>query len=329
MASPHLYDQIARNKRNSYFLILGVIALFGLTGYLIGRFAYGDPMPITTSALLGSSVYALFSLLVGDKVVLFLMGARPADPGQHQQLVNVVDEMAIAAGLKPPKVYVIPSAASNAFATGRSPATASLAITSGLMERLNREELQAVIGHEMGHVKNLDTRFAVLMAVLVGAVAILCDTFLRRMHLGGRRTGRGGGGQAQIAIYLFIFVLAMLAPLVAKMIQLAMSRRRELLADNTAVELTRNPNALANALEKIATDPDELQLANRGTQHLFIVNPLNAVSDLKKGATLSSEKSGWFDTHPPIGLRIRLLREMASQGNRGVHRNGSQVSMSS
>ncbi|MBI2500286.1 MAG: M48 family metallopeptidase [Deltaproteobacteria bacterium] len=313
MAAPHLYDQISRNKRNTYFLILGVIALFVFVGYLIGRFFYGDPFFGVVPALLGSSVYSLFSLFVGDKVVLFMMGAKPAEPGANQQLMNVVEEMAIAAGLKPPKVFVIHSPASNAFATGRSPDKASIAITTGLMERLNREELQAVIGHEMGHVKNFDTRFAILMAVLVGAVAMICDMVMRQMRFGGRRRGQGGG-QLQIVMILLAVVLAILAPLVAKMIQFAMSRHRELLADNTAVELTRNPNALANALEKIATDPDELQLANRGTQHLFIVNPLRAASDVKKGIDPKlSEKSGWFDTHPPIGLRIRLLREMASR----------------
>lgn len=313
MAAPHLYDQISRNKRNTYFLILGVIALFVFVGYLIGRFFYGDPFFGVVPALLGSLVYSLFSLFVGDKVVLFMMGAKPAEPGANQQLMNVVEEMAIAAGLKPPKVFVIHSPASNAFATGRSPDKASIAITTGLMERLNREELQAVIGHEMGHVKNFDTRFAILMAVLVGAVAMICDMVMRQMRFGGRRRGQGGG-QLQIVMILLAVVLAILAPLVAKMIQFAMSRHRELLADNTAVELTRNPNALANALEKIATDPDELQLANRGTQHLFIVNPLRAASDVKKGIDPKlSEKSGWFDTHPPIGLRIRLLREMASR----------------
>ncbi|MBI2067705.1 MAG: M48 family metallopeptidase, partial [Deltaproteobacteria bacterium] len=275
MAAPHLYDQISRNKRNTYFLILGVIALFVFVGYLIGRFFYGDPFFGVVPALLGSLVYSLFSLFVGDKVVLFMMGAKPAEPGANQQLMNVVEEMAIAAGLKPPKVFVIHSPASNAFATGRSPDKASIAITTGLMERLNREELQAVIGHEMGHIKNFDTRFAILMAVLVGAVAMICDMVMRQMRFGGRRRGQGGG-QLQIVMILLAVVLAILAPLVAKMIQFAMSRHRELLADNTAVELTRNPNALANALEKIATDPDELQLANRGTQHLFIVNPLRA-----------------------------------------------------
>lgn len=314
MAKDHLFDQISRNKRNSWLLILGIIALFVVVGYLIGRFAYGDPIPITASALFGSSFYALFGLFLGDKVVLSMSGARPVDPGQHQQLINVVDEMAIASGLKAPKIYVIPSPASNAFATGRSPEKASIAVTTGLLEQLNREELQGVIGHEMGHVKNFDTRFAVLMAVLVGAVAMLCDTFLRRMRFGRMRGGGRGSGQAQIVMLVVIVALAVLAPVIAKIIQFAMSRRREFLADNAAVQFTRNPMGLASALEKISSDPDEMRLANRGTQHLYIINPLRAASDAKKGIDpKTNEKSGWFDTHPPVGLRIRLLKEMAGR----------------
>ncbi len=194
MAATHLYDQISRNRRNSWFLLFGIVLLFVLTGWLIGKFFYGDPMRGATFALFGSGAYALFGLFLGDKVVLTMSGARPADPGQDQQLINVVEEMAIASGMPPPRVYVIPSAASNAFATGRSPKHAVVAVTRGLMERVNREELQAVVAHEMGHVKNLDTRFGVLMAVLVGAVAMLCDTAIRRMRFGGRRGGHRSYG---------------------------------------------------------------------------------------------------------------------------------------
>lgn len=298
----HLYDQIRRNKRNSILLIIAVILLLTLVGYGFG-FYYGDPVMGLAMATGFALLYTGISYLGGDGIVRMSLGARAISREDHPQLFNVVEEMSIASGLPVPKVYLIESAASNAFATGRSPRKASIAVTTGLLENVNREELQAVVGHEMGHIRNFDTRFAILMAVMVGAIALLCDAFWRGMRH-SRRSSSKGGGQAQLVFLVVALVLAILAPIAAKVIQLAMSRRRELLADNTAAELTRNPEALAKALEKIAADPDPLDIANRGTQHLFIINPLRA-------AKATSEKTGWFDTHPPIPLRVRLLREMA------------------
>ena len=314
MATAHLYEQISRNKRNSVILIITVFLLLTMVGYCFGSI-YGDPVVWLVLAAGFALFYTVISYAVGDGIVLMSMRAKPIAKPDNPQLFNVVEEMSIASGLPMPKVYLIQSAASNAFATGRSPEKASIAVTSGLLENVNREELQAIIGHEMAHIKNFDTRFAILMAVMVGAIALLCDAFWRGMRYSrGSSRGSSSKGGGQLALLIAALVLAILAPIAAKMIQLAMSRRRELLADNTSVELTRNPNALANALEKIAKDPDELDLANRGTQHLFIVNPLRAAKDIKRekaGKPVNSEKSGWFDTHPPIALRVRLLREMA------------------
>lgn len=312
MAAPHLYEQIRRNKRNSVLLIIAIIIVFVSLGILIGYY-YGDPFIGLGLAAGFALFYTASSFFAGDGIVMASMGAKPIGKASHAQLFNIVEEMSIASGLPMPEIYLIKSPASNAFAAGRSPEKAKIAVTTGLLEQVNREELQGIIGHEMAHIKNYDTRFAIMMAVMVGAIALLCDAFWRISLRSRRSTSSRGSGQAQVIIWVAAIVLAVLAPLAAKLIQFAMSRRRELLADNTAVELTRNPEALARALEKIAGDPDELDLANRGTQHLFVVNPLRAAKDNKrrqKGKPVKA-KAGWFDTHPPIALRIRLLREMA------------------
>ncbi len=307
----HLYDQIRRNKRNSILLMIAITLLLTVVGFVFGA-AYADPSIGLILALLFSLVYALIAYFGGDGIIQMSLGAEEIAKKDNPQLFNVIEEMSIAAGLPMPKVYLIESAASNAFATGRSPDKAAVAVTTGLLENVNREELQAVVGHEMGHIKNYDTRFAILMAVMVGAIALLCDAFWRGMRH-SRRSSSKGGGQAQLVFFVIAIVLAILAPIAAKLIQMGMSRRRELLADNTAAELTRNPGALANALEKIAADPDPLDIANRGTQHLFIINPLKAAKDVKRlqAGKAVSEKAGWLDTHPPLALRVRLLREMA------------------
>lgn len=309
----HLYEQIARNKRNSVLLAFGLFSLFALVGYVFGA-VYEQPIIGMEIAVLFALIHFMISYGFGDKIVLLSMGAKQIAKEDNPQLFNVVEEMCIAGGLPMPKVYLIQSDASNAFATGLSPEKASIAVTTGILEQLKRDELQAVIGHEIGHVKNYDTRFAVLMAVMVGAIALLCDAFWRILrHSGGsRRSNSKGGDQAQAVFMVIAVILAIVAPIVATIIQLSVSRRRELLADNTSAELTRNPGALASALEKIAADPDPLSLANRGSQHLFIVNPLK-MEKQRDHLSARSEKAGLFDTHPPIALRVRLLREMANQ----------------
>jgi heat shock protein HtpX len=311
----HLYDQIARNKRNSVLLMISAFLLLTVLGFVFGA-AYGDPTTGIVLAVGGAAVYLAISYSAGSRLVMMSMGGKEIQKSDSPELFNVVEEMAIAAGLPMPRVFLINTAASNAFAAGMSPDKAMIAATTGLLEQLNREELQAVIGHEMGHIKNFDSRFSILMAVMVGAIALLCDMFWRMLR-SSRRSSSKNAGQAQIIIAVCAIVLAILAPFVARIIQFSVSRKRELLADETGAELTRNPGALANALLKIAGDPDELTLANRGTQHLFFINPLKAAKEIKAqlaGKPLKpedAEKSGWFDTHPATALRVRLLREMA------------------
>jgi heat shock protein HtpX len=307
----HLYDQIARNKRNSVLLMISAFLLLTVLGFVFGTL-YEAPVSGVLVAVGFAAIYLAISYFAGSRIVMMTMGGHEIQKKDNPVLFNVVEEMSIAAGLPMPRVFLINSHASNAFAAGTSPDKAMVAATTGLLEQLNREELQAVIGHEMGHIKNFDTRFNILMAVMVGVIALMCDMFWRSMRH-SRRSSSKNGGQAQLIFLAVAVVLAILAPIAAKLIQFSVSRRRELLADNTGAELTRNPGALASALLKIAGDPDELDIANRGTQHLFIINPLKAAKDVKSQAAgkAVSEKAGWFDTHPPIALRVRLLREMA------------------
>jgi heat shock protein HtpX len=204
-------------------------------------------------------------------------------------------------------MWVIEDTAPNAFATGRDPQHASVAVTTGLLEKLDREELQGVIGHEMSHIGNLDIRFTLLVGVMVGAIALLADWFLRITYWGGGRrsdSDRGGGGGAMALIFVLALVLAIVAPLIGRLVQAAVSRTRESLADATAVELTRNPVGLARALRRISDDPEVLEVANRATQHLYIVNPIKSFEE--------RAKSLW-DTHPPIGERIRALENIAGR----------------
>ncbi|MBA2373546.1 MAG: M48 family metallopeptidase, partial [Chloroflexi bacterium] len=222
------------------------------------------------------------------------------------QLMNVVREMAIAANVPPPAVYVIDDSAPNAFATGRDPKHASIAITTGLLEKLDREELQGVIGHELSHVRNLDIRFSLIVGVMVGVIAILADFFLRFTFWGGGRRGRDreGGGGAQAIVMVVAIVLAVLAPLIARFIQLAVSRQREYLADASAIDLTRNPYGLERALAKISGDPEVLEAANRGTQHMYFTNPIKKFEE---------RSSNMFSTHPSIVDRINRLRQLTGE----------------
>jgi heat shock protein HtpX len=220
-----------------------------------------------------------------------------------------VRELALAANLPMPAVYVIDDTAPNAFATGRDPAHASIAITSGLLEKLDREELQGVIGHELSHVRNFDIRFSLIVGVMVGAIAILADFFLRFTFWGGmsgRRSNRDSGGNGIQAVILVVaIVLAILAPIISRFIQLAVSRQREYLADASSAELTRNPYGLERALAKIGSDKEVLEVANRGTQHMYFTNPI------KK---FEARSSGLMDTHPPILDRINRLRQLTGEG---------------
>jgi heat shock protein HtpX len=302
-------DRIAANKRKSLALIAVFLAFIAVFGYVIGYAWIGDP----ASALFGlglafvaGSVSGIVSYYAGDRMVLAASRAREVTHHEVPQLFNVVEEMAIASGLPMPKVYIIEDSAPNAFATGRDPEHASVAVTSGLLEKLNRDELQGVIAHEMAHVGNFDIRYAMLVGILVGTTVLISDFFLRGLWFGGGRGGRReGDGQAQLIMIIVAVVLAVLAPIFARLLQLSISRQREYLADATAVKLTRNPKGLADALQKISGDTEVLEVANRATAHLYIVNPIKKFEKRAKGL---------FSTHPPIEERIQILRSLEMGG---------------
>jgi heat shock protein HtpX len=259
-------------------------------------------------ALAIGTLLALGSYFGGDSLVLSVSGAKDVDLTTAPQLMNVVQELAIAANVPMPKVYVIDDTAPNAFATGRDPKHASVAITTGLLEKLDREELQGVIGHELSHVRNLDIRFAMIVGVLVGSIALLADFFLRFTFWGGgRRSSRdrdGGGGGLQIVFFVIAIVLSIVAPIVARFVQLAVNRQREYLADASSVGLTRNPYGLERALAKISADPEVLEVANRATQHMYFTNPIKKFEE---------RATGLFSTHPATVDRINRLRELTGE----------------
>ena len=317
MAGTSFYDQIAANRRNSFLMATLVVALLALLGFTIGFAVFGSPeggIGTTIVAVLIGALSGAFTYFAGDSLVLAVSGAKQVDETQAPQLMNVVREMSIAANVPMPKVYIIDDTAPNAFATGRDPKHASVAVTTGLLEKLDREELQGVIGHELSHVRNFDIRFSLVVAVMVGAIAILADFFLRFTFWGGGRSrDRDGGGGAQLVVFILAIVLAILAPLISRFIQLAVSRQREYLADASAVELTRNPYGLERALAKISADPEVLEVANRGTQHLYFTNPI------KK---FEQRSSNLMSTHPAIVDRINRLRQLTGDPPLGSAEEG-------
>jgi heat shock protein HtpX len=288
-----------RNRRLSLLLMAGFVLLLGALGVTIGG-GYGAPGAGLTLALLLAAGSVIFAWFGGDRAILLASDAHEVSREQQPLLHNVVEELCVASGLPKPRLYVVQDDAPNAFATGRSPEHASITVTSGLLAKLDRDQLQGVLAHEMSHIRNFDVRFAMLVGVLVGMVALVCDAQRR----GGRFALRRVRGPAVVSLVLLILglVLAFLAPLASRLIQMAISRKRELLADASAVELTRNPLGLAGALRRIGADPLRLHAANRATQHLYIVNPVKS---------FGPDSSALFSTHPPIETRIRILEAMA------------------
>ncbi len=304
-----MYEQIARNKRDSILLVAIIVAVLLTLGFAIGV-AYFRTYTAGIG-LLGvfgiiAIVWSLIGYYGGSGIVLAASRAQRVTREQAPILWDVVEEMALAAGIPVPAVYVINDPAPNAFATGRDPRHASLAVTAGLLQMMSRDELQGVIAHEMSHVRNFDIRFAMLVGVLVGMIALISDFFLRSTFLGfGRRESNDSGGVGAI-FFVIAIVLAILAPFFALLVQMAVSRHREYLADASGVELTRNPLGLAHALQKIAGDPRSLRVATRATAHLYIANPLKGKKD--------KESAGLVDTHPPIQKRIAVLHAKAHAG---------------
>jgi heat shock protein HtpX len=291
-----IYEEIAANKRRSFILVFLFMLFLLFLGWIFGQ-AYGAGQVGLAIALIVAVIITLITFFEGDKMVLGISRAKPVDPKENPYLANVVEGLAIAAGVPPPKTYIIKDSAPNAFATGRDPKNAAIVVTSGLLDKLNRLELEGVVAHEMSHVKNYDIRYAMLVAVMVGTVALISDWMLRSFFFRGRRRDRSGGG----IILLLALVLAILAPIVAQLMRLALSRQREYLADADGALLTRYPEGLASALEKISKDTEPLEAANKATAHLYIVNPL-----LEHGGRLNN----LFSTHPPAEERIKRLRAM-------------------
>ena len=294
-----IYEQIAENKRKSFLLLFTFMLFFLLLGWIFGQF-YNSGIAGIVIALVIAVFIALITFSYGDKIVLGISRAKPVDPKENPYLYNVVEGLAIAAGIPKPKAYIIEDTAPNAFATGRAPKNSAIAVTTGLLQKMNRLELEGVIAHEMSHIKNFDIRYATLVVILVGTVALLSDWMGRSFFYGRGRRDRRGGGNAVIIILALI--LAILAPLIAKLLQFAISRQREYLADSSGAMLTRYPEGLASALEKISQDTEPLEVANKATAHLYIVNPL---------LEFRGKLNNLFLTHPPTEERIKRLREMA------------------
>jgi heat shock protein HtpX len=309
-----MWELIRVNTRNSIILMVLMAATLLILGYLLGVAFFG-PRAGFTGLIIASAIWlilAMVSFSGGDQILLHASKAVPVIHDEHPQLFNVVEEMKIAAGLPAmPKIYIIPDPAPNAFATGRSPQSASVAVTAGLLGRLNRDELQGVVAHEISHILHRDILYVTLAGIMLGSIVLLSQVFLRGMFyssMGGSRrrysSGGRGGGQAAVIILLVAIVAAILAPIMAQLLYFALSRKREYLADAGAARLTRYPEGLASALEKIASDTSpQLTTVNKVTAPMYIVNPFKKA----KGMKLSDLTS----THPPISERIKILRSMS------------------
>ena len=301
-----MYEQIAANKRKTIALFVGAVLFAALIGLAIGYF-YGSGPGGLVIALVVAVVLSLTSYFSGDKLVLASTRAREVTPQEQPRLHNIVEGLAIAAGVPKPRVYVVPEQAPNAFATGRDPEHSSVAVTEGLLGMMNRVELEGVIGHEMSHILDRDVLVGTVVATVVGAAVLLSEFFMRTWWWGGMRGRRGGdsnGGLIELALFAIGLLLLLLAPIVGQIIKLSVSRNREYLADAQGALLTRYPPGLVDALKKIAASPTAMRSANNATAHLWLNQP----------SRYEGERMGplekLFSTHPPIEERIKRLEEM-------------------
>ncbi|MBK9776068.1 MAG: M48 family metallopeptidase [bacterium] len=305
-----MWEQIAANRRKSTLLVITAALLLAALGWAGGEYFLGKGGG-TGGVLLALVVWLVMTLAAwfqGDSIMLSVAGAHRVQKADFPQLFNIVEEMTLAAGLsRMPAVYVIDDPAPNAFATGRRAENASVAVTSGLLRTLDRDELQGVVAHEMAHVRNRDIQLMLFAGVLAGAIVILAETGLRGMWLGGgrSRSRREGGGDSSGLVAIFAMLLMILAPIIAQLIYFAVSRKREYLADASAASFTRYPEGLASALEKISRAPQRLGGATSATAPMYIINPLKRAGQAAANAT---------STHPPIDERVRILRSMAGSG---------------
>jgi len=298
----NIYSAISANIWKSY-LIIALFILFAWTvAYVIGR-ATGYGSSIGVGIFIFAIVYSFISYFYSDKIVLATSGAQEIKKKDNPELFRIVENLSIGDGVPMPRVYIINDPSPNAFATGRDPKHAAVAATTGILDRLNKSELEGVLAHELSHVKNYDTRLMAITAVLVGFIALITNMFMNSLFWGGVRDNDNRNSNAQAIFMVIALILAILAPIIASLIQLAVSRKRELLADASGALLTRYPEGLASALEKISSDPRPLRTANNATAHLFIVNPF-------KDKGFGSWVSNLFSTHPPVEERIKILRSM-------------------
>ncbi len=324
-----MWEQIRSNQIRSVILVAGMAALLLLMGYFLGLYFLDSGTGGMIIALILWAVMNLVAFFQGDNIMLALSKARKIKRDDYPRLYNIVEEMRIASGLeKMPDIYIIDDPALNAFATGRNPNRAAIAVTSGLLQKLNRDELQGVIGHEIAHVNNRDVLLMSLCGILLGTIVILSWYATHMLFFssmtGGRRSSSSGGGQAQLIILAVGIVLMILAPIAAQLIYFAISRKREYLADSSAALYTRYPEGLASALEKLAASTAPVKSANRSSAPMYIINPFR-----KKGKAASDLSS----THPPISERIRILRSMAGGASltdydnafRQIHQGGQGV----
>mgnify|MGYP001574150681 FL=1 len=307
----NIYESVAANKAKSLVVIIGFGLFVAIAVYFISQaFAiYQGYEPgglgMAGLALIVSGFLSFGGYYFSDSIVLGISGARPANRKKDFNFYTTAENLAIGAGIPKPKLYVITDSAPNAFATGRDPKHAVICATTGLLTKLTRTEHEGVLAHELSHIRNYDTRLMSVVAVLVGVVALLGDWLLRSTWFGGRRSNDDDNKGAAVIMIIGI-VFAILSPIVAQLIQLAISRRREFLADASSVAITRQPAGLISALQKISKDPEPLEVANKATAHLYIVNPF-------KGAGYGAK--GWFsnmfNTHPPVAERLKALQKMA------------------
>ena len=296
----NVYEGVDQNKRRSLIIMVLFVVFIGFFVWVLSELlGYGPGM--VGIGLILAGLMSFSSYWWGDKIILALSGARPADREKDFNFYTVAENLALAAQIPKPKLFVIEDGAPNAFATGRDPQHAVICATTGLLEKLDRTELEGVIAHELSHIRNYDIRLMSLVTILVGMVTLMADWLLRGARFG--RSEKGKSGQLGGLFLIVGLILAILSPLIAQMMKLALSRRREFLADASAVMITRFPDGLARALEKISQDQEPLEAANKATAHLYIVNPF-------KGQKLTAKFASLFNTHPPVEERIKLLKAM-------------------
>ncbi|MEK7617681.1 MAG: M48 family metallopeptidase [Patescibacteria group bacterium] len=307
------YEHITKNKTESWILIFSFLIIISILGFVFSQ-AYQAPQILYFAV--GFSVFtSLISYYFSDSITLALSRAKEVDRQSNQELYRLVENLCIAAGLPTPRIYIIEDTAPNAFATGRDPKHAVVCFTTVILQKLEKTELEGVVAHELSHIGNYDIRVMTLVVVLVGTVTLLADWMLRASFFGGRKSNDREGGQLKMILMIAGLILAILSPIIAMLIKLAVSRKREFLADASGALLTRYPEGLAKALEKISADKEPLEAANKATAHMYIVNPFH--EDKGPSTSLGTTSAGsrsWFakmfNTHPPVEERVKRLREM-------------------